>query len=182
MGLRSGNWEQSDSWKALDKCHRFFQRISRIYFSGWIDNRNSFFRGPELHCVRRLRGGRHLSAFLRGWAIFKPVEGVIVLYGSAAIKLTSTERHFLKTCFCIRNETHFFTNYFAERLQRCIFILFHSRCKRLEHWLQIGCAKTRMRLSQTASGTFSFCTVLETILINTQTGYRRKFVHPRVTR
>ena len=89
------------------------------------------------------------------------------------------------------NEIHLFVTetFLGLKLQRCIFILFHSRCKCLEHWLNPDVLiRVRIDLSiQVLSFTKLPVVYSASVQLKKKThfywhadtfGYRRSFIHP----
>lgn len=186
-----GTGKQSDTWKSLERFHHFL-KLFRISFSGWIDNRNF-----AVCCtVGRLQERWHLSAFLGGRAIFKPVEGSKILGICCICNQTNIYRRtFPKIYRRVLNEIRISLLQKHFGLQRCIFILFHSRSKSkcLEHWFNpdvLMHVRTNLSPESFLSPNCrwyvelhrelcenSFCTVEKLIFTHHTFGNQRKFPH-----
>lgn len=153
-----------------------FSKDSRFYSCGWIDNRN-----VALCCtVGRLWGEMTFISIVkkrkkRGWAIFKPVEGVTAVF---AIRLTSRTSSVSSTKYASSLQNHFGVTF-----TRCIFILFHSRCKCLKVPIQAwyNCIRhVKQPVVHSASlSKESFCTV-RFYWHSDARGRRRRSLRPRV--
>lgn len=133
VGLQSGNWKTIRHLKVFGKISSFSEAFQDFFL--WLDWQSQLC--SLLHCGSPAREMTFISIFGGGRAIFKPVEGSKILGICCICNQTNIRRRtFPKIYRRVFNEIRISLLQKHFGLQRCIFILFHSRSKSkcLEHW------------------------------------------------